>query len=170
MQRIMIIGSGGAGKSTLALQLAGLTGLPLIHLDQHYWLPGWVEPSKAEWAQKINNLVGAESWIIDGNYNRSLDTRMSRADTIIFLDYKRWLCLYRVLKRYLQYAGKTRPDMQPGCPEKIDAPFLWFVWNFKNVQRKVICQKINNLPADKKVLIFKSPKTLKRFQNANNNI
>jgi energy-coupling factor transporter ATP-binding protein EcfA2 len=69
-QRIMVIGSGGAGKSTFARQLAALTGLPVIHLDRHYWRPGWERTPTAEWNGIVQALAAGASWIIDGNYTR----------------------------------------------------------------------------------------------------
>lgn len=67
MQRVLVIGSPGSGKSTLATELAERTGLPLIHLDQEYWRAGWVEPPKAEWRQRVADLISRERWVMDGN-------------------------------------------------------------------------------------------------------
>ncbi|MDR2096312.1 MAG: hypothetical protein LBP76_12475 [Treponema sp.] len=74
-KRIMIIGSCGSGKTTLAIQLSNILKLPIIHLDKEYWKPGWVETSKEEWENKQNKLVLDENWIIDGNYGGTFDIR-----------------------------------------------------------------------------------------------
>lgn len=130
MQRIMIIGNSGAGKSTLARKLAARLNLELIHLDEEFWRPGWVETPKPEWNQKIAQLVQKESWLIDGNYTSSIPIRLERADTVILLDRSRWICLWNVLKRTIYYWGQPRPDLGPGCPERFDWPFLKYVYNY----------------------------------------
>ena len=89
MQRVIVIGSGGAGKSVFAARLAEGTGLPLIHLDALYWKPGWVAPAPDEWDETMRRLVAGERWIIDGNYSRTLEMRMAACDTAIFLDVPR---------------------------------------------------------------------------------
>lgn len=164
-KRIIIIGSSGSGKTTLSMQLSEKRKLPLIHLDKEYWQPGWVQPPKEEWRTKQQKLVSGESWIIDGNYGGSLDIRLEKADTVIFLDYNRYLCLYRVLKRWISNIGKTRIDMADGCMEKIDFPFLKFVWRFPKEAR---CNIINKLIEYKNinVLIFRSTKETRQFLNS----
>ena len=117
MQRILIIGSCGAGKSTLAIALGKKLSFPVIHLDSHYWQPGWQETEEARWQKIQHELIQGESWIIDGNYGKTMDIRLAAADAIIWLDYNRYLCLWRVLRRYLQYPGKVRPDMGVECPK-----------------------------------------------------
>lgn len=69
MRRVLVIGCGGAGKSTLARQLGEATGLPVIHLDAHYWRPGWVETPKETWRAAVDELIAADAWIMDGNYS-----------------------------------------------------------------------------------------------------
>lgn len=130
MERVMIIGCGGAGKSTLARQLGEVTGLPVVHLDKLFWKSGWVESSKAEIDEKIRQAAACPRWIMDGNYNRTLEQRLERADTVIYLDFPRMVCLWGVFKRLLTNLGKVRPDMPEGCPEKVDLEFLRWIWNF----------------------------------------
>src|SRR5437868_5766913 len=111
MKRILILGSGGAGKSTFARQLAGLLKIELIHLDVLYWLPGWREPSREEWRKLVAETVERDSWIMDGNYSGSIDIRLPACDTVIFLDAPRLLCIWRVLKRRILFSKNGRPDM-----------------------------------------------------------
>ncbi len=136
MKRILIIGSGGAGKSTLARRMSEISGIPLIHLDRHYWRAGWEQTPKAEWMEMVAELIAADEWIIDGNFDGSLDLRLSRADTVIFLDMPRYLCFYRVIKRRLTFRGTNRPDMAEGCHEKLDLEFLWWLWRYPNSDRR----------------------------------
>ena len=116
MKRVLILGSGGAGKSTLARQLGERTGLPVIHLDRMWWRPGWVNCSQEEFDLALERELAGERWIIDGNYNRTLERRLTRADTVVFLDYPARTCLWGALRRVFRYRGKSRPDMPEGCP------------------------------------------------------
>jgi adenylate kinase family enzyme len=131
MQRVLVIGSPGAGKSTLARALSARTGLPLHNLDRMHWLPGWVERDRAEGLAELRAVLAQERWIIDGNYGSSLPERLTRADTVVWLDYPTHLCLARVFKRWWQYRGQTRPDMTEGCPENLNLEFLHYVLTFR---------------------------------------
>lgn len=135
MRRVAVIGSGGSGKSTLARSLGQATGLPVIHLDREHWQPGWVEPTREQWHQTHAALIEKSAWIIDGNYGGEMQPRFAACDTVIFLDYSRWTCLVRVLKRWWMYRGGGRPDMAPGCTEKLDFKFLRWVWNYPKRNR-----------------------------------
>ena len=130
MERVLIIGSSGSGKSTLAKALGTKTGLPVIHLDRHYWRPAWVEPDSETWALTVGDLVQRPRWIIDGNYGNSLPTRVAAADAVLFLDFPRWLCIRRVLLRSARWIGRTRDDMGPGCAERLDWEFLKYIWRW----------------------------------------
>jgi adenylate kinase family enzyme len=114
MRRIAVIGPGGAGKSTLARQIGDRLGLPVIHLDAHFWHEGWTETPKDVWEQTVHGLVQGEAWVMDGNYGGTMDIRLDAADTILFLDLPPWLCLLRVVRRQVRYRRRTRPDMAPG--------------------------------------------------------
>ena len=132
MQRILVIGSPGAGKSTLSHELAARTGLPLFHLDKLFWLPGWVERDRDEGRAELAQVLSGERWIIDGNYGSTMPMRIARADTVVWLDYPTWLCLGRVFKRWWMYRGKARPDMTEDCPENLNLEFLLYVLNFRS--------------------------------------
>ena len=115
-QRILIIGCPGSGKSTLARRLSPQTGLPVVHLDALYWLPGWVERSREDFDALLQDELEKPRWIIDGNYTRTLAMRLEKCDAVIWLDYGRLNCLTGVLKRILTHIGRVRPDMGAGCP------------------------------------------------------
>lgn len=136
MERVLVIGSPGAGKSTLAHELADRTGLPLWHMDRLHWQAGWVERDRAEAAAVVMELLAQDRWIVDGNYGSTLALRIRRADTVIWLDYSTALCLGRVLKRWWQFRGRSRPDMTAGCPERLDLEFLLYVLRFRTEWRQ----------------------------------
>ena len=124
-----MIGSGGAGKSTVARQLGKLLNIEVFHLDALYWKPGWVETPRGEWRKKIEELLVRDSWIIDGNYSNTLELRLKECDTVIFLDIGSATCLWRVVKRWITYRGSRRPDMAEGCREKLELEFILWVGN-----------------------------------------
>ena len=131
MQRVAVLGSGGAGKSALADAIAARTGLPVVHLDVLYWKPGWTQPPPEEFAALLGDAVARDRWILDGNFLRDGDDpRFGRADTVIVLDLPRTTCLWRVLKRRIQEAHRPRRDLPAGCRETVDLSFLGWVWRY----------------------------------------
>lgn len=110
-KKILIIGCGGAGKSTLARLMGEKFNLPITHLDKLHWLPGWNERPEEEFINLVENVLAEDSWIIDGNYGGTFEIRLKFADFCIFLDYPTEVCIQGVLNRVKTYNGKTRPDM-----------------------------------------------------------
>jgi adenylate kinase family enzyme len=113
-RRVLVTGMAGSGKSTFSRSLAAKTGLPVIHLDLHYWKPGWVAPSEPEWRERQRGLLAGDAWIIDGNYHETLDLRLERADTIVFLDTPWPVCAARALLRGVRKPAGEMPD---GCDD-----------------------------------------------------
>jgi len=165
MQRILVLGCCGAGKSTLSKKLSTITGLELIHLDQHYWKPNWTETPKPEWENIVTQLAAKSKWIIDGNYGGTMDIRLKRADTVVFMDYSTTTCLWRITKRIWKYHKQQRPDMSPGCNERFDLDFYHYVATFNIRNRKKILNKLEPLKASKNILIFKNDKEVSEFLN-----
>lgn len=130
MQRVLIVGNGGAGKSTLARRLGARTGLPVIHLDVLFWKPGWVESEDDEFRQVVAEALEAPAWICDGNFGSTWDVRMPRADTIIWIDRPPWRSLWRAIRRMIQYRKGGRPDVAEGCDETIDLNFYRFILSY----------------------------------------
>ena len=93
MEKVLIIGSPGAGKSMLAFELSVKTGLPLVHLDKLWWQAGWIESDREDFDARLAEELEKPRWIIDGNYSRTLPMRLSGCDTVIFLDFPRLTCL-----------------------------------------------------------------------------
>lgn len=163
MRKIVLIGPGGAGKSTLARQLGEVLKIDIYHLDALFWKPNWVGVPKDDQKKIQNKLVEKEEWIIDGNYGGTMEIRLNAADTIIFLDIHRTICVYRVFKRILQYRNKTRHDMGEGCKERFDLDFLKWIWNYPKTKRPEILKKLNQMSKEQRVIILKSPKEVKQF-------
>ena len=165
MERIMIIGCGGSGKSTLARALGEKTGLPVVHLDKLFWKPGWVESTKEEIDEKIRAEMNKPSWIMDGNYNRTMAERIRHCDTVIYLDFSRMACLWGVLKRVITTYGSVRPDMGAGCPERFDWEFLKWVWNYNRDKReKNYC--LLKEAKDVEIVVLKNRYAVKQFLNS----
>ena len=158
----MIIGCSGSGKSTLARALKEKLGLPLVHLDQLFWEPGWQMTAKENFDHQLQMAVDMDRWIIDGNYNRTIPMRLPKCDTIIYLDFSRWECLLGVFQRIIKNYGKVRPDMPEGCPERFDWDFIKFVWNFNKNNR---VRNYTYLASAKhaKHIVLKSRKEVKAF-------
>lgn len=142
MERVLVLGCCGAGKTRLSAHLARRLGLPLIHLDAHYWRPGWSPTPTEEWRREVERLAAGERWVMDGNFKSSLDLRLPRADTVIFLDFGRARCLAGVLRRWVRWYGRVRPDLGEGCPERIDGEFLRYVWSFREVVRPQVLASV----------------------------
>jgi adenylate kinase family enzyme len=142
MRRVLVIGCGGAGKSTFARELAARVGLPLVHLDQLYWRPGWTPTPLPEWEALVREAVAGERWVIDGNYGGTLALRLEAADTAVFLDVPRRTCLRRVVVRGVRGRGRPRADLAPGCPEKLpDLEFLRWIWSYpRHVRPRMLAQ------------------------------
>jgi adenylate kinase family enzyme len=158
---VAIIGCSGSGKSTLAGKLAERTGLPLIHLDREYWKPGWVEPDRDAWKAQVAELARRPAWIMDGNFGRTLAVRLQAADTVVLLDFPRWRCLVRVLRRTIFGRGKVRDDMGPGCPERFDLEFLRWIWRRRRDSRPRVLAALATAAGE--VYILRRPAEVIRF-------
>lgn len=131
-RRWVVLGAGGAGKTTFALELGRLLELSVIHLDRHFWRPGWVEPSDEEWDQQVAELSRGEAWIMDGNYSRTLETRLARAQAAVLLDPPVLQCLWGVIQRGMLRRQWPRPDLAEGCAEQMPSfEFLRYVASYK---------------------------------------
>ena len=156
MQSILVIGSPGAGKSTLASRIAGRLGLPLIHLDHEYFGPGWAVPSKAEWRERVRALAARPSWVMDGNYASTFDIRVPRATAIVWLDLPRWQCLASVLWRVARNYGRVRPDLGSDCIERFDWSFMRWIWSYPAKMRPKTARMLQRLRPDQRVYVLRS--------------
>ena len=162
MKRVIVIGCGGAGKSTFSRNLSDKLDIPVYHLDKLFWNRGWISTPQDEFDNKIQELANRDKWIIDGNYIRTFDMRAERADTIIFINMPTYVCFYSVIKRRVMYKDKSRPDMAEGCPEGIDFEFFKWVLTYNKKIRPRILEKLKKYN-DKTVIILNSEKEVKDF-------
>ncbi len=163
MKRIVIVGNGGSGKSTLALELGEILGLEVIHLDVHFWHPGWVPTPRAQWREIVAGLVEGDAWVMDGSYAGTVDIRFPAADAIIFLDFPRWRCLWQALARLVRYRGQNRPDLAPGSPEEFDWPFLKWIWKYPRDDRPTVLTQIARHAEGRSVVVLRTPGEVRRW-------
>jgi adenylate kinase family enzyme len=163
-RRILVIGPSGAGKSTLARRLGAITGLPVIHLDRVYWNAGWVPTPDEEFRSRLAALLREPEWIIDGAYVTTQEERLSYSDAVVFLDFPPRVYRYRVLKRIASTYGRARPDLAPGCPEKLDWEFLRWVWRWHHDIRPDVLRRLGG--AREKLVTLTTGLEVDRFMAA----
>lgn len=161
MNRVVVLGVGGAGKTRLAHEIAGRTGLPIVHLDRIFWRPGWELAPRDEARAALEQAVAEDRWIIDGNFLSAGDARFERADTVVFLDLPRTTCLARAVRRAVRDRGRTRPDLPDGCPEGFDLDFYKWIWNFGRDDRPRILERMEETDAE--VVHLRSPAEVTRY-------
>lgn len=137
--------------------------MPLIHLDALYWRPGWEPTPDAEWREKVEALLKADAWIIDGNYGGTLDIRLEACDAVVFLDVPRIVCLWRVLRRQLRHRREVRAELPAGCPERFNWEFVKWIWTYPRRRRGAILQRLERLKTSKRVFILRSANDVEEF-------
>ena len=165
MERILIIGNAGAGKSTFAKELAKRLALPLIHLDRLYWRGNWEHLSRDEFDTALQVQLDKPVWIIDGNFNRTIPHRLKYCDTVFFFDLPTAVCLLGITKRVLMNYGRTRDDMGGSCPEYFDGQKTVLyrnVLNFNREHRKDYYKLLTEV-SHARVIVFKSRKQAAQF-------
>lgn len=151
MKKILVIGNSGSGKSTFARKLHRATGLPLFHLDLLWHLPDKTNISREEFDTRLEEILALKEWIIDGNYQRTLQRRITACDTIFLLDYPVEVCLAGVAERI----GKDRPDM-PWQETKFDPEFRQWILDFPNTQLPDVYRLLDQYRDQKQIIIFTS--------------
>lgn len=169
MERILIIGNAGAGKSTFARQLATQRKLPLIHLDKLYWKGDWEHLSQEEFDRALQDELEKPQWIIDGNFNRTIPHRLKYCDTVFYLDFPVILCLWGITVRVVKNYGRTRADMGGNCAEYFDSnkPALYKnVLGFNKAHRAEYYNLLSGSGAN--VIVFKSRRQIRNYLEKGN--
>ena len=159
MNKVIVIGCPGSGKSTFSRALQNLTGLPLYHLDLLYWNSDRTTVSKEVFRERLQNVLMLDSWIIDGNYGSTMEMRMSECDTVFFLDYPLEVCINGVRER----KGKTRSDM-PWIETEDDEELLEFIKNYNTQSRPKVLELLEKYK-EKNIVIFKSREEADEYLN-----
>jgi adenylate kinase family enzyme len=166
-ERVVILGSAGAGKTTLAVNIAHRTGLPVVHLDPLFWRAGWAPAPQDEARHALAAAVAGPRWVLDGNFlpagDGVDDPRFARADTVVFLDVPRALCLWRVLSRLVADRRRCRPDLPEGCQEGFDFPLLRWIWRYPAADRPRVLRLLARLPEGVEVRRLRSGAEVRRF-------
>ena len=139
MRRIIVVGSQGSGKTSLALKLGRKLGLPVIHLDVLYWRPGWKASDTASFRVRVAEAIAGDEWVVDGSFSGlAFDLTLARAETLVVIDRPRWLCQWRILLRSAFDRDTTRPDLPEGCPEQFDWKLMREAWRYNGERAPVI--------------------------------
>ncbi len=162
MKKITVVGSPGAGKSRLARKLGSIFHIRVYHLDRIFWLPGWGKKSRDTRIDILQNLVQERQWIIDGTYLNTSILHLETADTIIFLGISPFVCLWRIMKRHLEYDGRSRRDIPMGSTDKLTLFLIWKVLGFPFQSRRTLHQKLRNCHS-KLIIWLHTPKEVDDF-------
>ena len=148
MKRILILGPGGSGKSTLSRRLGTNTGIPVIEIDKVFWQPGLSVQPPEEWIKVQRDLIAQDRWIIDGDLGPYdvVEERLHMADTIVFLDFSLLRCVWRVLQR-----SRERMDF-----------WIWLL-TYRWKSRPVLLQKIAQHAPQAKLHTLSNPAAIERF-------
>ena len=148
MQKVMVIGCPGSGKSTFSRALSQITGLPLTHLDMLYWNADKTTVERSVFIERLSEVLQKDAWIIDGNYSSTMELRMQECDTVFFLDYPADICLQGVKDR----RGEPRPDM-PWVETEEDTEFLEYIQNFYKENRPQVLELLQKY-SHKAIYVF----------------
>jgi adenylate kinase family enzyme len=155
MERILVMGSSGSGKSTFAHRLSAITGIPVVSLDALFWKPGWVESDATEFDQRVSDAAHQPRWIMDGDFiSHAGELRRSVADAVIWFDLPTRACITGIITRIATSYGQVRPETAPGCPEKIDLGFFHYVWTYRRLRRPKLLRYLEALRPDQTLICF----------------
>lgn len=159
MKKVIVVGCSGSGKSVFSRSFAKLSGLPLHHLDNIWWLEDGTNVSREEFDSQLGGILEREEWIIDGNYRRTMEKRIEACDTVIFFDLPVEICIEGIRER----KGKDRPDMPwKGALEDGDAEFMEYIRGYNEIQRPYVLDLLGRY-SDKNIIVFKSRDDADKF-------
>lgn len=152
MNKVIVIGCPGSGKSVFSRELHRLTGMPLFHLDMLNWNSDRTTVPKKIFIERLESAINEDSWIIDGNYGSTMEIRFKACDTVFFLDYPKEICLEGIRSR----RGKERPDMPwIEAVDEEDQEFISFVESYNAESRPQVLKLLEKYK-DKDIVVFKN--------------
>jgi adenylate kinase family enzyme len=146
MERVVVLGIPGSGKSTISRFIGNHFGIPVLHLDTVFWLPNWQKASPESFNQAHAEWMNKPAWVIDGNYRRTLDERLALADTVVLLAFPTLAGFWYAFVRSIKERGKSRPDMTIGCIEKFDWEFAKWILRFNRDVLPVLESTVSSHP------------------------
>ena len=151
MKKIIVIGCPGSGQTTFAEKLRDKSRLPLFYLDAIWHKPDRTHISREEFDQRIQEIFATDKWIIDGNYNRTVEMRLKECDTCMLFDLPTEVCIQGATERI----GKGRYDL-PWIEKELAPEFEGFIKEFSEKSLPKIYDLIEKYRAEKEVIIFKT--------------
>ncbi len=158
VNRVLVIGCSGGGKTTLSVQLANRLSLEYISIDRDVrWLPNWTERDKRQQRKMITEMVNRDRWLMDGSGASTFDLRLPRTDLILWVRVTRYTALKGLTLRVIRNLGSVRPEMAEGCPEKLpDLEFLSYIWNFEKKHTPIFIEIIDKHGSDIPIAVLQS--------------
>ncbi len=162
-EKVLIIGPNGAGKSTFATELGKHYDFEVCHLDKLFWQENWNAVAKADFEDKVDNIMSSEKkYIIDGDYVFNLEKRLEHADLVIWIKIPLFLCVANIIKRRFKYMTNVRPDVTEGCDEKLNLSFLLYALKYNKRSGKQTKELLDNV-YDKELFVIDSYKKFKSY-------
>ena len=158
MKKVIVIGCPGSGKTTFSIKLNKCTGLPLYHLDAIWHKPDKTHIPREEFDQRAAEIFETPEWIIDGNYNRTIEMRLRQCDTVFLFDLPTEVCIQGATERI----GKGHYDL-PWLETEADPEFLQFIKDFPNTALPKIYELLEKYKDEKQVIIFKTREESDKF-------
>ena len=160
MKRVIVIGCPGSGKTTFAEKLRDKSNLPLFYLDAIWHKPDRTHISREEYDKRLAEILALDAWIIDGNYSRTIESRIAACDTVFLFDLPSEVCLDGAISRL----GKDRYDM-PWIDTELDPKLEAEIEEFSSKNLPSIYALIDKYRDGRDIVVFKSREEADKFLN-----